>query len=353
MTERPAKSDLRLRTDYEWTARQRAVLELIARGRSNLEISEELGISLAGAKWHVSEILSKLQAESRQEAADYWQKYNGWQLRFWRTFQGASIAAALKWVGFFAVAAGAATAAAIFLVRASTDDDDPSASAPSETTTRVAPTPTATTTATATEDPQSRWQFAPTSQCPIPDSSACAAATALREAVSAGDFNAVERLALPVEIVCPDVPDNLTSAVCSPPRGPGDRVAALGAGKWGGGAGLQQWDQTRQFLADSLAQASGGGGMPDVRVGGIGCAVQNATPDCSEFAVLLVVRHADADQVLQFAFRRAEGTVGFYGVVNSVPWESAYTSGEPYPATFGISPYRHAVPKISFQAWSP
>ena len=50
----------RLRTDYAWTPRQREVLDLIARGRSNTEIAEDLGLSLAGAKWHVSEVLSKL-----------------------------------------------------------------------------------------------------------------------------------------------------------------------------------------------------------------------------------------------------------------------------------------------------
>jgi hypothetical protein len=33
---------------------------MLAAGRTNGEISEELGVSLAGAKWHVSEIMSKL-----------------------------------------------------------------------------------------------------------------------------------------------------------------------------------------------------------------------------------------------------------------------------------------------------
>ena len=61
----------RLRTDYAWTVRQKQVLDLIAQGRSNTEIAEELGLSLDGAKWHVSEILSKLQAEQREEAAEY------------------------------------------------------------------------------------------------------------------------------------------------------------------------------------------------------------------------------------------------------------------------------------------
>ena len=48
----------RLRENYAWTPRQREVLELMSRGKTNTQIGEELGISLDGAKWHVSEILS-------------------------------------------------------------------------------------------------------------------------------------------------------------------------------------------------------------------------------------------------------------------------------------------------------
>ena len=41
--------------DYQWTPRQHEVLSLIEKGRTNGEIAEILGISLAGAKWHVSD----------------------------------------------------------------------------------------------------------------------------------------------------------------------------------------------------------------------------------------------------------------------------------------------------------
>ncbi len=53
------------------TPRQRQVLRLVAAGRTNPEIAGTLGISLAGAKWHVSEVLSRLGVTSREEAAGY------------------------------------------------------------------------------------------------------------------------------------------------------------------------------------------------------------------------------------------------------------------------------------------
>ncbi len=58
--------------ERELTDRQRHVLDLIARGQTNAEIAADLGITLDGAKWNVSEILTKLGLSSREEAAEYW-----------------------------------------------------------------------------------------------------------------------------------------------------------------------------------------------------------------------------------------------------------------------------------------
>jgi DNA-binding CsgD family transcriptional regulator len=69
----PVKSGSSIRArDVELTERQRQVLRLISAGKTNGEIGETLGISLDGAKWHVSEILTKLDVSSREEAADWW-----------------------------------------------------------------------------------------------------------------------------------------------------------------------------------------------------------------------------------------------------------------------------------------
>ncbi|MCC7364742.1 MAG: helix-turn-helix transcriptional regulator [Dehalococcoidia bacterium] len=57
---------------FDLTDRQSEVLRLIAKGRTNAQIADELGITLDGAKYHVREILGKLGVESRDEAAAAW-----------------------------------------------------------------------------------------------------------------------------------------------------------------------------------------------------------------------------------------------------------------------------------------
>lgn len=51
------------------TYREREVLDLVRLGLTNDEIAERLGITVAGAKYHVWQILSKLGVASREEAA--------------------------------------------------------------------------------------------------------------------------------------------------------------------------------------------------------------------------------------------------------------------------------------------
>jgi DNA-binding CsgD family transcriptional regulator len=87
------------------TPRQRQVLALVAHGRTNPQIAETLGISLAGAKWHVSEVISRLGVTSREEAAEYWREQNRLPGRFARAMRGLFGAGLLK-----TAAAGAAAA---------------------------------------------------------------------------------------------------------------------------------------------------------------------------------------------------------------------------------------------------
>lgn len=53
------------------TSREREILNVMATGASNQEISTQLGISLQTVKSHVSNILTKLQAKSRHQAAEF------------------------------------------------------------------------------------------------------------------------------------------------------------------------------------------------------------------------------------------------------------------------------------------
>ncbi|MDN6639858.1 MAG: response regulator transcription factor [Tetragenococcus sp.] len=60
----------------ELTIREKEVLMLIAEGKSNQEIANELFITLKTVKTHVSNILSKLEVEDRTQAAIYAFKHN-------------------------------------------------------------------------------------------------------------------------------------------------------------------------------------------------------------------------------------------------------------------------------------
>lgn len=55
-------------TDYDLKTREVEVLTLMAAGRTNRQIAQDLSLSLSTVKFHVSNILSKLQVESRTEA---------------------------------------------------------------------------------------------------------------------------------------------------------------------------------------------------------------------------------------------------------------------------------------------
>ena len=114
------------------TRRQREVLELMASGRTNPEIARELGMSLAGAKWHVSEVISKLGVETREEAAELWRQEHTLRRRFRVPLQALTSATAVK-VGSASLGIGSMVALAVgaFGLAASLtrqDDDQPQSS---------------------------------------------------------------------------------------------------------------------------------------------------------------------------------------------------------------------------------
>lgn len=114
------------RTELGLTERQREVLGLISRGKTNPEIAGALGISLDGAKAHVSAVLDKLKVHSREEAATLWKDSRG------SPFE--RIRGALSWPILGTVAGGAAAvavAAGVFVALAPWFGDETSLSGPS------------------------------------------------------------------------------------------------------------------------------------------------------------------------------------------------------------------------------
>jgi DNA-binding CsgD family transcriptional regulator len=130
----------------ELTDRQRQVLRLIAAGKTNAEIGEALGISLDGAKWHVSEILARLDVQTREEAAEIWRRERGIRRgagRLMRAFRPATALGSVALSG--AVLAGIVVGVVIVLDRR-TDD-------PQQTAAVVVPPPTPSLTATPEPTP--------------------------------------------------------------------------------------------------------------------------------------------------------------------------------------------------------
>lgn len=75
------------RTRDELTERQRDVLRLIAKDKTNPQIADALGMTLDGAKFHVSEILTKLDVSTREEAAAWWREQRSLRQRAARSLR--------------------------------------------------------------------------------------------------------------------------------------------------------------------------------------------------------------------------------------------------------------------------
>jgi DNA-binding CsgD family transcriptional regulator len=73
----------RRRGAWQPSDRQRQVLDALVEGKSNAEIAVRLGITVDGAKWHVSELLGETGFADRQELAAWWRSQRAGRARGW------------------------------------------------------------------------------------------------------------------------------------------------------------------------------------------------------------------------------------------------------------------------------
>lgn len=109
--------------EHELNQRQREVLDLLVAGNTNGEIAELLGMTLDGAKWNVSEILTKLGLTTREEAAEYWRWRRGLRMRTSSLLRRMASVVPMKWAA--GGAAAAVVAMVVLLPLAGSDDEVP------------------------------------------------------------------------------------------------------------------------------------------------------------------------------------------------------------------------------------
>jgi DNA-binding CsgD family transcriptional regulator/dipeptidyl aminopeptidase/acylaminoacyl peptidase len=129
------------RAHPEWTPRQREVLDLLARGYTNPQIAVALGVTLDGAKWHVREVLTKLGASNREEAAEWWRQERSLRARVVKPLRGLAVLTASRGVLLVlgAVAVGVVVVVAVAGLRGGDEPAGPTANVSESPPTATAP----------------------------------------------------------------------------------------------------------------------------------------------------------------------------------------------------------------------
>ena len=133
MTVTSGRTQFEPRPPIKWTKRQQQVLDLLVKGYTNRQIGEALGISLDGAKWHVSEIIGILGVERREEAAEYWREYNGLPAKLRRVGSALTGGLILRWVAGVAGIVALALAAGLVWTALGNEGEDEAAATPAAT----------------------------------------------------------------------------------------------------------------------------------------------------------------------------------------------------------------------------
>lgn len=98
------------------TERQREVARLVAGGLTNGQIAQELGITLDGAKFHVSGLLTRLGLRQREEVAEWYRAHFGRAARVRAQARRLLALPTLGWIGAASTAGGVIAVAVVMLV---------------------------------------------------------------------------------------------------------------------------------------------------------------------------------------------------------------------------------------------
>lgn len=136
------------------TGRQHEVLEMLANGLTNHEIATRLGITLDGAKYHVREIMARLEVDSRDAAVAAWRGERRSTRRLRRRIAQAFANLGPWWVGTVVAGGSIAALAAVFVLFAMNGSEDQAGEpAAADTVTATATTPAEDPTAQSTPSP--------------------------------------------------------------------------------------------------------------------------------------------------------------------------------------------------------
>ncbi len=165
MNTRPSHYATRRKADL--TPRQRDVLALIAAGRTNFEIADDLDLGYESVKTHVSAILERLDVTSREEAAAWWRQQHTWRARLQQLIPIPAMGSRpLKTASFTVAGVAVLLTATVFVIAMqSNGGESPPTNNGDETPTAgtASPTISPTTNPGATSTPQ---PATPTMQAP-------------------------------------------------------------------------------------------------------------------------------------------------------------------------------------------
>lgn len=190
------------RIQIRWTPRQKEVLNLLAQGHTNPEIAQRLGISLDGAKWHVSEVMSTLGVRSREAAAAYWRREQRPSARFARALRGLAFGPVLRWSP---AAIGAITVVCVFtvLLLVTRGGDESGQALPEITETPAATTPTPDQSSAVPSPSVTLNAQSLDTGCPVEDAELCSTAFDFLSLAKAHDSDKMLARSRPRTVACP------------------------------------------------------------------------------------------------------------------------------------------------------